>query len=139
MFYDKYIEFCNRMGKTPSSVAKEIGFNEASVTGWKKGSRPRDANLQKIADYFGVSTIEFIDTNELYENPDPCADFKKLKNMPRRKEAMIEDIQRRRKNSKAATPEGSGLTEEFARIFVQLTPENQNKIIAEMLKRQRNQ
>lgn len=42
-------------------------------------------------------------------------------------------------NAKAAAPEGSGLSEEFARIFSGLTPENQNKIISEMLRRQREQ
>lgn len=42
-------------------------------------------------------------------------------------------------NAKAAAPEGSGLCEEFARIFGDLTPENQNAIIAEMLRRQREQ
>ena len=42
-------------------------------------------------------------------------------------------------NAKAADPKTSGLNEEFARLFVALTPENQNKIIAEMLKRQREQ
>ena len=42
-------------------------------------------------------------------------------------------------SAKAADPKISGLSEEFARLFVDLTPENQNKIIAEMLKRQREQ
>lgn len=42
-------------------------------------------------------------------------------------------------NVKAAAQEGSGQYEEFARIFESLTPENQNRIIAEMLKRQREQ
>lgn len=42
-------------------------------------------------------------------------------------------------NAKTAAPEGSGLSEEFARIFSGLTPENQNVIIAEMLRRQRDQ
>lgn len=42
-------------------------------------------------------------------------------------------------NVKAAAPEGSGQYEEFARIFKELTPENQNKIIAEMLRRAREQ
>lgn len=42
-------------------------------------------------------------------------------------------------NVKAAAPEGSGQYEEFARIFKELTPENQNEIIAEMLKRAREQ
>ena len=45
----------------------------------------------------------------------------------------------RPENSKTAAPEGSGLSEEFARIFAGLTPENQNVIIAEMLRRQREQ
>ena len=43
------------------------------------------------------------------------------------------------KNAKAAAPEGSGLSEEFARIFQGLTPENQSKIISERLERQREQ
>ena len=42
-------------------------------------------------------------------------------------------------NAMTAAPEGSGLSEEFARIFAGLTPENQNVIIAEMLRRQREQ
>lgn len=51
----------------------------------------------------------------------------------------VSDLLGEGENAKAAAPEGSGLSEEFARIFGNLTPENQNKIIAEMLKRQREQ
>ena len=36
-------------------------------------------------------------------------------------------------------PEGGGLTQEFARIFDQLSPQAQNEIIAEMLKRRRQE
>lgn len=36
-------------------------------------------------------------------------------------------------------PEGGGLTQEFARIFDQLSPQAQNEIIAEMLKRKRQE
>lgn len=36
-------------------------------------------------------------------------------------------------------PEGAGLTQEFARIFDQLSPQAQNEIIAEMLKRKRQE
>lgn len=43
------------------------------------------------------------------------------------------------KNTQTADPKISGLSEEFAQLFMDLTPENQNKIIAEMLKRQREQ
>lgn len=41
------------------------------------------------------------------------------------------------KEKQAAAPEGSGLSAEFARLFLELTPEQQNEIIAEMLKRRR--
>lgn len=41
--------------------------------------------------------------------------------------------------TKAADPKADGLSQEFARLFTSLSPENQNKIIAEMLKRQREQ
>ena len=40
-------------------------------------------------------------------------------------------------SGQTAAPKGSGLPEEFAKLFTQLTPEDQNEIIAEMLKRQR--
>lgn len=40
---------------------------------------------------------------------------------------------------KSPPPEGGGLTQEFARIFDKLSPQAQNEIIAEMLKRQRQE
>lgn len=43
------------------------------------------------------------------------------------------------KEEKSPAPEGAGLTQEFSRIFAQLSPENQNAIIAEMLRRQRQE
>ena len=39
----------------------------------------------------------------------------------------------------SSAPEGAGLTQEFARIFDQLSPQTQNEIIAEMLKRKRQE
>ena len=50
----------------------------------------------------------------------------------------------RKRTSKSYTkylpaPEGAGLTQEFALIFDQLSPQAQNEIIAEMLKRKRQE
>ena len=57
MFYDVYCALCRQHGLSPSGGSKEIGFNRASVTVWKNtGNPPKPALLQKIADYFGVST-----------------------------------------------------------------------------------
>ncbi|MGI6013848.1 MAG: helix-turn-helix domain-containing protein [Oscillospiraceae bacterium] len=59
MFYDNYVRLCNSIGKSPSAVAVELGLKKATVTRWKKGGNPTDANAQKIADYFNVTT-EFL-------------------------------------------------------------------------------
>ena len=54
MFYLTFIELCSKIKKSPSSVAEEMGFKRSVVTRWRNGTVPRDANLQRIADYFGV-------------------------------------------------------------------------------------
>lgn len=64
MFYKKYIELCNSKGLTPSYVGLQIGVTKATVSGWKKGSLPRDTQLQKIADYFEVPISYFSDETE---------------------------------------------------------------------------
>lgn len=57
MFYDVYVSLCSRTGKKPSVVAAELGIPKSNVTNWKKnGYTPRGEALQRIADYFGVST-----------------------------------------------------------------------------------
>lgn len=65
-FYENYVRLCNNVGKTPSAVAREIGIQKSTVTRWKNGSGRTDANVQKVADYFGVSK-DFL----LNSAPDP--------------------------------------------------------------------
>lgn len=56
MFYNIFESLCKEKGVTPTKVAHEIGIAQQSVSLWKKrGSTPSGANLQKLADYFGVS------------------------------------------------------------------------------------
>ena len=43
------------------------------------------------------------------------------------------------KTQQKPPPKGGGLTQEFARIFAQLFPQAQTEIIAEMLKRKRQE
>lgn len=50
--------------KSPSAVALEIGITKSTVSGWKKGSVPTDATLQKLADYFGIAKTDL--TGETY-------------------------------------------------------------------------
>lgn len=54
VFYDEYIKLCNSISKSPTAVAKEMGFAGAHVTKWKNGSIPTDATIFKICDYFNL-------------------------------------------------------------------------------------
>ena len=71
MFYNRFVQLCNQVGKSPSATAVEIGLQKSVVTAWKKGSSPTDATLNKIADYFGVS-IDYLLGNESPKGPSPA-------------------------------------------------------------------
>lgn len=54
-FYEKYLDLCVKVGKSPSRVVLDIGLKKPAVTRWKNGSLPTDATMKRLADYFGVS------------------------------------------------------------------------------------
>lgn len=56
MFYENLKRLCEERGTTPTAVAKAIGISTSMTANWKKGGMPRGDTLQKLADYFGVST-----------------------------------------------------------------------------------
>lgn len=57
MFFDIYEDLCRSKGKKPSAVAAELGINKSNVSNWKNnGYTPRGESLQRIAEYFGVSS-----------------------------------------------------------------------------------
>lgn len=78
MFYANYIRLCNSIQKSPSAVAEEIGIKRSTVTRWKQGNSQTDANVQKVADYFGV-TSEYLLTDHSNENEKaPTADGERM-------------------------------------------------------------
>lgn len=58
-FYKRFIELCAKNNVSASFVAEKAGLSRASAYGWKNGALPSDVNLQKIADYFGV-TVDYL-------------------------------------------------------------------------------
>ena len=57
MGYDVFEKLCNSRGVTPYRVAKETGVSTSTLSSWKTGRyTPKQDKLQKIADYFGVTT-----------------------------------------------------------------------------------
>lgn len=59
MFYEKFLKLCNTNNVRPNTVTKSIGLSTAAATDWKNGSKPRDATLLKVANYFGV-TVDYL-------------------------------------------------------------------------------
>lgn len=68
MFYDRYCGLCQNKGVSPSRAAIEMGISKGTVSVWKnKGTYPQAAQLNKIADYFGVSTDYLLGKEEGHE------------------------------------------------------------------------
>ena len=64
MFYDLFCELCKQKNVAPTRAALDMGISKATPTTWKnKGITPQAAQLQKIADYFGVS-VDYLLGNE---------------------------------------------------------------------------
>lgn len=55
MMFDRVKELSEKRGKNIKDVAIELGFSENAFYKWKTQS-PKSETLEKVADYFGVST-----------------------------------------------------------------------------------
>ena len=61
MFYDKFKELCVKCGKSPSAVGEELGISLGTVSNWRQGGIPRNKQLLKVAEYFGVTVEVLLD------------------------------------------------------------------------------
>lgn len=107
MFYDTFLYLCNQRGISPSAAVVDMGFQKSVATRWKNGTVPRDANLMKVASYFGVTT-DYLLTGETKKSPDNMSEdeelyelLEELKNNPgkrllfdKTKKATKEDIEK---------------------------------------------
>lgn len=70
----RIIELMEQHGLTAKQFTKEAGLSGSAVTEWKKGkSKPSAKSLQKIADYFHVST-DYLLTGDEPKKESPPAD-----------------------------------------------------------------
>lgn len=61
-FYERIEELRKTRGISQGDLEKELGFSNGSISKWKS-SMPTYKRLQKLADYFGIST-EYLTTGE---------------------------------------------------------------------------
>lgn len=70
IFYENYLKLCAARQESPTAVSKKIGLSNAAATGWKKGKKPSEVTLEKLAVYFGVAREE-LTGEEQKEKPTP--------------------------------------------------------------------
>lgn len=64
MFWENFVRQCEKIAKSPTAVVEELGFKRSAVTSWKNGALPQVKNRKKIADYFGITVDELMDTQK---------------------------------------------------------------------------
>ena len=66
--YEIFEQLCRERGVTARYVATTLGIGQSSFSDWKRGSKPRNDKLKKIADFFGV-TVEYLMTGKEKNTP----------------------------------------------------------------------
>lgn len=56
MFFDILSTLCKQKGISAYKTAQAIGLDRSVVAKWKAGSTPHGSTLEKLADFFGVTT-----------------------------------------------------------------------------------
>lgn len=70
MFFDVFKALCDKKDISPKRATEEIGLSNSITTKWKKtGATPKGETLQKIADYFGVTTDYLLTGEETKKAP----------------------------------------------------------------------
>ena len=56
VFYDVFMYLCEKKGVSPNKALTDCKISRTSTAKWREGATPRGVTLQKLADYFGVTT-----------------------------------------------------------------------------------
>lgn len=59
MLYENIVKLCKDNGISIARLEKECGFGNATVRGWAVSS-PSIANVQKVAEFFGVTVNDLL-------------------------------------------------------------------------------
>lgn len=63
MFYEIFINLCNKKGLSPTAILQKLGVSTSKLTAWKKGSLPSASMLILISEFFEVS-IDYLLTGK---------------------------------------------------------------------------
>ena len=67
-FYSRFEQLCKAKGVTPTQAARDNKIAQSVVSMWKtRGSTPKAATVQKLADYFGVTVNQLLGLDALID------------------------------------------------------------------------
>lgn len=76
MFYDKFVELCNKKGVSRTKACVDCNVSRTAWRKWEEGATPNGTTLNAFADYFGVTRGHLLgaeeDTESLLNDISQC-------------------------------------------------------------------
>lgn len=91
MFYDVFTSLCEKKGVSPNKALTDCKISRTSTAKWREGATPRGVTLQKLADYFGVTT-DYLLTGEETKKA-PTLTNKDERDIEKRMESILKDLE----------------------------------------------
>lgn len=123
---DRIFEIVDKKYSEQRLFASDVGVPASRISEWRsRRSTSYLKYLPRIAEVLGTTSEYLLTGRHLSLD-------KQIENAKKKCDEQI-------KAKQAVIPKDDSLSAEFARLFDTLTPEHKNEIIAEMLKRQRDE
>ena len=110
MFKEKFIRLCNERGEPPTVVCQKIGVTSSAFSKWTDESVPRRATLQRIADYFGVSTTYLLG---LTDEPSVVLSDQVIANLSANVQRVVDELDKQKKPVLGLNPKLSSLLDQM--------------------------
>ena len=62
MFYDSFISLCEKKGVSRTKACIDCGLSRTAWNKWQGGAVPNGETINRLADYFGVTTDRLLGT-----------------------------------------------------------------------------
>lgn len=112
MFKEKFIRLCNERGEHPTVVCQKIGVTSSAFSKWTDESVPRRATLQRIADYFQVSTTYLLG---LTDEPSVVLSDQVIANLSANVQRVVDELDKQKKPALGLNPKLSSLIDRMSK------------------------
>lgn len=134
MFYDNFISLCEDAGVSPSKVLSDLSIGKAGLSRWREGVEPTNPIKKKIADYFGITVKELMETKKAPANTAETDDIPFALYGGDKKAVTQEDMEEIlefiRSKRKADAVSNDGLEVKFIQLLRRLSIDQQNTVMA---------